>query len=264
VPGKTSEKTFVVDGTTVWSWDSRSNTATKSTIDAAKTPEKITGSDPATLGKNALNLVRQYSDVKVDGTARVAGRPAYELVVTPKPTERTLLRELRLAVDSETRIPLRAQVLANGQSEPALKVEFSEINVGPQDAGLFQFTPPQGATVKERQQGDAKTQGHGKGMEQFLQNLNPQTVGEGWDTAFVAKLPGDLSSMLGQATGNGRGRGMDAGALLKSFGKEISGPWGSGYVFNTKVATALVTNDGRVAIGAVPEQVLVEALGQVK
>jgi outer membrane lipoprotein-sorting protein len=268
LPGRTSEKTFVEDGGTLWSWDSQKNTVSKFTHGDAVTKEKVAGSDPAALGKDLLNLVRQYSDVKVDGTARVATRPAYELVVTPKPTERTLLREIRVAVDSETRLPLRVQVLANGQSEPALKVEFSELTVGPQNADLFKFTPPQGATVTERKEGDnAKSEADiRKGMGDFLGNLNLQTIGDGWDTVLAAKLPGDLNGLLGQVQGqgNGRGKGFDANALLKSFAKEVSGSWGTGYVFSTKVGTALVTTDGRVAVGAVPEQVLTEALGQVK
>ncbi|MEV4318689.1 sigma-E factor regulatory protein RseB domain-containing protein [Actinocrispum sp. NPDC049592] len=260
LPGKTSEKTFVEDGTTLWAWDSAKKTVTKS-AHGDLTSKVPTGTDAATFGKDALNLVRQYSDVKVDGTARVAGRPAYELVVTPKPTERTLLRELRLAVDSETRLPLRAEVLANGQSDPALKVEFTELTVGPQDPSLFKFTPPAGATVQERSAKDKPDAGamH-KDMEGLLQSLNLKTVGDGWDTTFVAKLPGDLNGMLSQAP-NGRGKGMDVTALLKQFGKQVSYPGVNGYVFSTKVATALVTDDGRVAVGAVPEQVLVEALG---
>ncbi|CAM3932363.1 outer membrane lipoprotein carrier protein LolA [Kibdelosporangium persicum] len=268
VPGRTSERTLVEDGGTLWTWDSQKNTVTKHSHGQQATPENLAGKDPATLGKDLLGLVRQYSDVKVDGTARVATRPAYELVVTPKPTERTLLREVRVAVDSETRLPLRLQVLANGQADPALKVEFTELTVGPQDAKLFQFTPPQGATVKERTDaGKPHNEAEGrKGLQDFVSGLNLQTVGDGWDTTFVAKLPGDLNSMLGQARGdgNGKARDMDVTSLLKSFGKEVSGPYGTGYVFSTKVATALVTTDGRVAVGAVPEQVLVEALGQVK
>ncbi|TCO58556.1 LolA family protein [Actinocrispum wychmicini] len=263
LPSKASEKTYIYDGTTFWSWDSAKNTVTKSTPN--QTPDKLpNGEDPATFGKDLLSLVRQYSDVKVDGTARVASRPAYELVVTPKPTERTLLRELRLAVDSETRLPLRAEVLANGQSDPALKVEFSEFKVGAQDPNLFKFTPPQGATVKEHSDADKPSKADmNKGIGDLLTSLHAQTVGDGWDTTLVAKLPGDLSGMLGKA-GDGRGKGFDMTALLKQFGKQVSGPYGTGYLFTTKVATALVTDDGRVAVGAVPEQVLVEALGQVK
>ncbi|MCE7008522.1 DUF2092 domain-containing protein [Kibdelosporangium philippinense] len=267
LPGKGSERTFVEDGGTAWIWDSARNTVTKVPHGQQATPEKLAGKDPATVGKDLLGLVRQYSDVKVDGTARVATRPAYELVVTPKPTERTLLREIRIAVDSETRIPLRLQVLANGQADPAVKVEFTELNVGPQDANLFTFTPPPGATVKERTDADKPHDSAEarKGVEDFLSGLNLKTVGEGWDTTLVAKLPGDLSSMLGQAAGQGRGRGdMDVSGMLKTFDKEVSGPYGTGYLFSTKVATALVTTDGRVAVGAVPEQVLTEAIGQVK
>jgi outer membrane lipoprotein-sorting protein len=271
LPGKTSEKTFIEDGGTLWSWDSQANTVTKFAHGDAVTKEKIAGNDPATLGKDLLDLVRQYSDVKVDGTARVAARPAYELVVTPKPTERTLLREIRVAVDSETRVPLRLQVLANGQSDPALKLEFTELTVGPQNADLFKFTPPQGATVKERAEGDhAKTEADMRaGMGDFLRDLKVQTIGEGWDTVVGAKLPGDLNGLLGKVQGEGRGNaggrgGFDAGALLKSFAKEVTGPFGTGYVFSTKVGTALVTTDGRVVLGAVPEQVLTEAVGQVK
>lgn len=265
LPSKASEKTFVFDGTTFWSWDSAGKTVSKSTH--AQAPDKMPGGqDPATMGKNLLDLVRKYSDVKVDGTARVAGRPAYELVVTPKPSERTLLRELRLAVDSDTRLPLRAEVLANGQSDPALEVQFTDFTVGAQDPNLFKFTPPAGATVKEHSDADKPDAAEmNKGIGNLLENLHAQAVGDGWDTVLVAKLPGGLNGILGQANGgHGRGQGMDMTALLKQFTKPVSGPFGTGYVFSTKVATALVTDDGRVAVGAVPEQVLVEAIGQVK
>ena len=43
--------------------------------------------------------------------------------------------------------------------------------------------------------------------------------------------------------------------------KPVSGPFGTGHVITTKVGTALLTDDGRFAAGAVPEQVLIEALG---
>jgi outer membrane lipoprotein-sorting protein len=267
LPGKRSEKTIVADGSTLWVWDSQSKTVTKRAIGDVK-KDKPESADPAALGKTLLDEVRKYSDVKVDGTARVASRPAYELVLTPKPTERTLLREVRVAVDSETKVPLRVQVLANGQSAPALKVAFTEFTPGAQDANLFTFTPPQGATVKEEAEKSDKPADH-KGFGDLFGKLNPQVVGDGWDTTVVAKLPSDLGSLTGQGGeapwgGKGKGGNFNPTQLLKQFGKEVSGPFGTGYVFNTKVATALVTTDGRVALGAVPEQVLIEALGQVK
>jgi len=54
---------------------------------------------------------------------------------------------------------------------------------------------------------------------------------------------------------------VDPKRLLSQFGKPVRGAFGSGYVITTKVGTALVTDDGRFAVGAVPEQVLIEALG---
>ena len=51
--------------------------------------------DPDGGGDRAIEQLRATSTVAVDGTAEVAGRDAYELVLTPAPTERTLLREVR-------------------------------------------------------------------------------------------------------------------------------------------------------------------------
>jgi hypothetical protein len=50
--------------------------------------------------------------------------------------------------------------------------------------------------------------------------------------------------------------------MVKRIGKPVSGPWGNGWVVQTAVGTVLVTSDGRVAAGAVPQQVLVEALSK--
>ena len=49
---------------------------------------------------------------------------------------------------------------------------------------------------------------------------------------------------------------------LSALGTPVSGPWGSGRLITTAVATAIITDDGRVAAGAVPEQVLTEALAR--
>jgi hypothetical protein len=47
---------------------------------------------------------------------------------------------------------------------------------------------------------------------------------------------------------------------LSTVGTPVSGPWGSGRLITTAVGTAIVTDDGRIAAGAVPEQLLNEAL----
>lgn len=254
LPGRGSETTVIDDGATVWVWDSQDRTVVKVPHGAEhKTPLEGRFADPANAARDLVNAMRKDSTVDVDGTARVAGRPVYQLVLAPKPTERTLLREVRVSVDSETRVPLQLEVLANGQSDPALKVGFTEFRDGPQDPNLFRFTPPAGAEVTEHQP-DEKLRG--TSPDELFSQLDLKTVGEGWDTVLTGKLPEDALRMPG---GNGEGDALD---LLSRFGKEVHGDFGTGWVISTKVGTALLTEDGRVALGAVPEQVLKEALSK--
>jgi hypothetical protein len=201
--------------------------------------------DPAAAATEAIRVLQTSSDVAVDGTSEVAGRPAYELVLTPDPTERTLLREVRVAVDAEQRVPLRLTVLAQGSTDPVFQVGFTELEFAAQDAGLFTFTPPPGATVEQAQRPE--------GVERPEESTGaaPQVVGDGWDTVVVATLP----SSRGPRTRTPARPGRRAGHAGQR-------PWGSGTLITTAVGSAILTDDGRVAAGAVPEQVLTEALGR--
>ncbi|GAA1963776.1 outer membrane lipoprotein carrier protein LolA [Amycolatopsis minnesotensis] len=257
------EQTVVHNGSTVWTYNSGSNTATKTTLpagaDGKHAPEAGgQAADPAAIASKVLGAVRESSTVSVEGTANVAGRAAYELVLTPKPTERTLLREVRVAVDAEKRLPLELSVLSNGSPDPALQVGFTDVSFTPQAANLFEFTPPAGAKVTE-QQPKIDQRDKDKAKAEIQQNL--KTVGTGWDTVLVGQLPADALSDMGKGKAGEHGRNVDPKAILDRVSKPVSGAFGTGHVVTTKVGTALLTDDGRVAAGFVPEQVLVEALG---
>ena len=236
IPSSTGERTLVSDGTTFWSWNSADKTVTKATKKAGQA--QSAPADPTAAATNALAKLQPTSVISVDGTEEVAGRPVYDLVLTPKPTERTLLREVRIAVDAQSRLPLQLTVLAQGSTTPALQVGYSDLTFGAQDASLFTFTPPDGATVTDK---PAQPQSAAKPDK-------PTVVGDGWDTVVVEKLP----AQQGQRPGDG----------LAGIGTPISGSWGSGHLISTAVATAIVTDDGRIAVGAVPEQVLSETLAK--
>ncbi|MDX3658690.1 DUF2092 domain-containing protein [Streptomyces sp. ID05-26A] len=260
LPNGQSEQTIVDDGKTTWSWNSQDNEVTKSEHKdepKAEKPAQAESVDPATAAKQVVELTREFSEISVDGTARVANRAAYELVLTPKASEKTLIREVRIAVDSELKMPLRVAVLTNGTAEPAGTVGFSEINVGPQDPKLFEFTPPAQAKVttpeaKEQRQG--RSERPELGLEQALQGKDPQFFGTGWDTVVGARIPAEAMTQVP----------AEAQGLVDKFTKKVSGAWGSGQIFTTKVATILIADDGRVVAGAVPEQVLFDTIGQVK
>lgn len=244
-----ADTTIVRNGTTAWTYRSKDNTATKVTVPADHAGAQAETADPATMAAQLVAKIRESSTVDVEGTARVAGRPAYELVLTPKPTERTLLREIRIDVDAEKRTPLQLAVMSNGTDKPAVQVGFTDIQFRPQPASEFQFTPPQGAKVTEAQAGAPE----GKPADAT------KVVGDGWDTVLTGALPtGTAQSTPGK---NKRGENAGPQAMLQQFGKPVSGPFGTGYVISTSAGTALITQDGRFAVGAVPEQVLIDALG---
>jgi outer membrane lipoprotein-sorting protein len=277
VPRGDGETTMIDDGRTVWVWDSTERTVQKVQHDSdeggdkgderADRPLEGRMADPATAARDLVDAMRADSTVDVDGTARVADRPVYQLVLTPQPDERTLLREIRVSVDSETRVPLQLEVLANGQADPALKVGFTEFSDEPQDPALFRFTPPAGAEVTER---DATEELHGRAPQDVFADLDLQTYGEGWDTVLTGTVSeGLLTTPITPRGGDGGHTPFgedDANPmeLLGSLGKQVSGDFGTGYVIEAKVGTALITEDGKVAIGAVPEQVVIEAVEQLK
>ena len=259
VERQASELTFVKNADEAWAYDSQENTAKRFTWDAADAAEakgrlEAEMADPSQAAAEIIERLRPTSDIFVDGTARVADRAAYELVLTPKPSEKTLLREITIAIDEETRVPLRFDVFANGRSEPVLSLGFVEFQVGAQDADLFEFTPPDGAEVETTSADDAPRAAHEAegpgGMEEHA-----TTVGDGWDTVVVAEAPAEAAPPETAPR-----TGQDLEGILAQIGQPVSGEFGSGTHVQVAVGGAVLTEDGRIAAGAVPRQVLVDAL----
>ncbi|MFE7505600.1 outer membrane lipoprotein carrier protein LolA [Promicromonospora sp. NPDC057488] len=277
----TSEVTFVKNPDEAWAYDSQERTAEHLTWDdadaaAARKHAEAQLADPARAAAQIIEQLRPTSEITVDGTARVAGRAAYELVLTPKPTEKTLLREVTVAIDEQTRMPLAFDVYANGRSEPVLSLGFVELDLGAQDPALFDFTPPQGTKVETTDVGDAAGHRAGKdsagkdGAADHMTEQGRTTVGDGWDTVVIAELPTDLPKMpggmsdgaSGDLPGAFAGGDQDLTGALEQIGQPVSGEFGTGTHVQIAVGGAIVTDDGRVAAGAVPQQVLVDALDQ--
>lgn len=253
------ELTAVLGEDALWTYESGAESATRADVPRGEHHRSPgagrEATDPTALARQFVAGARESSTVSVDGTATVAERPAYELVLNPRPDERTLLREVRVAVDEQTRMPLRLSVFTHGTPEPALEVGFDDLDLGAQPAHLFEFDPPEGVDVESVNPGEkgARPGTDGPGHRPV------ETVGDGWDTVLLTRLPeGALrqGSDAGGPTDMGNPRD-----LLPQVGERVTGPYGSGHLITTGAVTALVTDDGRVAVGAVPEPVLAEALG---
>jgi outer membrane lipoprotein-sorting protein len=150
-----AEQDVVVDRHDAWFWDSSDMSAIHlagvpgTTLwDASAPAATVRDADLLLFAQRALDAVAPHADVTVEGTARVAGRPAYQLVLTPTSTL-TLVGRIALAIDAETRLPLRFQVFPRGSDGAAIEAGFTSVSFDPIDPSMFAFTPPPGATVRQ-------------------------------------------------------------------------------------------------------------------
>jgi outer membrane lipoprotein-sorting protein len=153
--GQLSEDDLIHNGTDLWSYDSSTRTVTHKTLtkDASdKGGTSIASSapslDPQTAAEKALAAIDPTTAVVVDRTARVAGRAAYQLQLSPKDT-RSLIGSVQIAIDAATSVPLRVQIFAVGATSPAFQVGFTSVSFDVPNASLFEFVPPAGASVEQ-------------------------------------------------------------------------------------------------------------------
>jgi len=244
--GQLGESDLVRNGTDLWAWSSADNTATHWTVPADR--EAPMGPDaahpamtPQQAAEAALKAIDPSTQVSTDPTAEVAGRPAYQLDLVPR-DPRSLVGSVRIAIDGETHVPTRVQVFARGASSPAFQVGFTSFSTATPPDSTFAFEPPPGATVK---QGTTPMVRPHALRRADVSGPAPQVVGKGWTTVVVADV--------GKAQ-----EGLPA--VLRSL-PVVSGSWGSGHLLRSALLSAVLTDDGRVAVGAVPPALLYAALG---
>ena len=148
-----AERDLVRQGNDVWLYSSEQNTATHLTLPAGAAGKDLTGRDgmqtPAELAHRLLSALDPSTRLTVGRGIQVAGRSAYDLVLNPRSAE-TLIGSVSIAIDSETGLPLSVEVQARGQREPAFRLAFTTLSLRAPAAGLFAFSPPPGATVKQQ------------------------------------------------------------------------------------------------------------------
>jgi hypothetical protein len=259
-----AERNVYVDGAAgeIWFVDSESVSATAFLLpdeteleqfkaeadakaDAARGDQVIP--TPDQMLDQALASLDESTEVTVGTDARVAGRDVYELILTPR-TDDTLVGQMRFAIDGENGSALAASVTARGASEPAFQIAFTQVDFTAPDAAVFAFEPGEGISVTEK---ELPLPSHGdKGEGDAPDAAAPVVIGEGWST--VVELPG--ASAAGGASAF---EGMDPEqlAMLESLTTAVDG----GRVLQTSLLTVLITDDGRVLVGAVPAATLVSA-----
>jgi outer membrane lipoprotein-sorting protein len=230
VLGQLSEANVVHNGTDLWTYTSASNTATHTVLPAARahadTPS-ATQFTPAGAATYALKAITPSTRVSVGTAQRVAGRPAYSLVLQPR-DGRSTVRQVVLSVDAATFTPLRAQIFGAG-SKPAFEVGFSTVHFARPAASIFSFRVPAGARVEKSiagsdhgYQGDVPAGAPG----------GTTVVGSGWTS--VLEIP-------------------DAGAQLGELANRATTaiPGSANRLLQTALVNAVLRPDGTVFVGAV-------------
>ncbi|WP_041842467.1 LolA family protein [Actinoplanes friuliensis] len=270
--GTLGETDVIRNGSDVWLWRSSDSSATHFKVPAGEKDRKPTAlpsgvpSTPQEAADAALAAIDPTTAVTTTGAAKVAGRDAYELVLTPRDTA-SLVGQVRLAIDAEKHIPLGVDVYAKDANDPAVRVAFQQVSFEVPDAEQFTFNPPPGTKVTEPSQADiAKEREKAvapRDAEKKAAEAGTKVVGKGWTSVLVAKLPsGDKAE--GKAGDKAEGPAAMAGQLDAVIGTlpKVSGTWGSGHLLTSALFSALVTDDGRILVGAVAPEKLYEAAGK--
>ncbi len=270
LPGTFGESDVIRNGPDLWIWSSRDNTATHRKLGTDQSPstaEPVPSQLPMTpqdAAAAALDAIGPSTTVTTDSNSVVAGRPAYELVLQPRDT-RSLVAQVRVAIDATEHIPLRVQVFAAGQTNPSFEVAFSSVDFARPDAAQFAFNPPPGATVTEQ---GAELAGTARTAPDPATPAGtaPRVVGSGWTAVVVAN-----GSALGLSAAPAATTGTDTtlppdhergSGLIRMLGAlpAVSGSWGSGHLLSGKLFSVLITDDGTVVAGAVKPELLYAAL----
>ncbi|MFI2778088.1 outer membrane lipoprotein carrier protein LolA [Streptomyces sp. ALB3] len=272
--GEGSEYSLVHNGDDVWGYDSESNEVYHAKSDGKgradgeagkhKAPEGMPAT-PKELAEEALAAAGDTTSVTVGGTAQVAGRDAYKLVIKPKQSGSTV-GSVTVAVDASTGVPLKFTLAPSSGGKAAVDAGFTDVDFAKPDASSFSFTPPKGAEVTEADELEAGAEKDGAADEarkdlSALEGFKGlDVIGEGWTAVAEIDVPGG-AGLPAQGSGDVPAQAQQ---FLDALGDKVTGDFGSGTVFKTRLVNALLTDDGKVYVGAVTKDALVKAADTAK
>lgn len=287
ITGSLSEFSVVTSGSGTWTYSSGENEAIHYVLspeDAARfeqSPRAGNGAatvpTPQEAADEFLGQSQEFTDFSVDAATQVAGRDAYQLGLIPT-QDGTLVDRVLIAVDAETFTPLRVQVWSEDDSTaPAVETAFTDVSFQAPDPSTFDFTVPDGATTREvvvplDTVDDARSEGyeavgaptvHGTGWEQVVELDGVDTAsllaGSSVSEAMPAPAPGSAQEQLLDEFGaqDEHGFSIDSSVILDALVTPVEG----GHAITSTVASVYLTDDGRVLVGAVPVQTLIDLAG---
>ena len=243
-----SEYDIIKNGADVWTWSSKDNTAThrKVTTEPDSSPS-ATPTTPEEAANRVLKMLEPTTTVTSDSSVEVAGRPAYELVLDPNDSN-TLISQVKIAIDDDTKLPLRVQVFGT-DSKIVFEVAYTSVDFTRPDDSEFVFNPPPGAKVTEVQPSETPNAQDRQQAEEASKAT--KIVGTTWTAVRITKIGDSANTQTDQQ--------------FKAFRdklQQVQGSWGSGRLLAGTAFSAVWTDDGRLAVGAVRPDVIYQALSR--
>ncbi|TLQ44354.1 LolA family protein [Streptomyces marianii] len=275
--GEASEYSVIHNGDDVWAYDSGSDEVFhgKDAGAGAEREQRAPKELPATpkdLADEVLKAAGDTTSVTVDGTARIAGRDAYQLLVEPKQSGSTV-DSVRIAVDAENGVPLKFTLLPSGGGKAVVDAGFTKVDFSRPAASTFDFTPPKGAKVTEADELNSREKGAPKHAEGLTGLEGPGPAGLAGEDGRGVNVIGEGWTAIAEITTSG-GKGStaakpgdappEAQQFLDALGDRVEGDFGTGTVFKTRLVNALMTDGGKVYVGAVTQDALVKAANAAK
>jgi outer membrane lipoprotein-sorting protein len=251
---------IVSDGKVVTVYDATSNTVYKATLPQEKPGKHEQAHAPATLAQVNQGLADLGKAWRLSGAqpTSTGGRPSYTVKISPK-DDGGLLGQAQVAWDAVHGVPLRAAIYAQGQTDPVLQLEATDISYGPVPDSDLSAAPPAGAKVVE-----VNPPGHdskAKGAKHPAKVSGAARVAKQLDftlaaPAKLAGLPRKGVSLISFGEGKGAistyGRGLGAIVVIQRKADPAAKGQGSGPVRDlprvnidgatgTELATALGT-----------------------
>jgi outer membrane lipoprotein-sorting protein len=253
----TSEYSLIRNGGQLWAYDSGSNSVYHATRPASAHPERHSAAPgelaatPQDATRQALSRLDPTTSVTVDGTAEVAGRAAYQLLITPKQAG-TTIGSIKVAIDAGNGVPLRFTLTPKGSTTAAVDIAYSSVDFAKPAASTFAFSVPKGAEVTEGSSAAPESKNaRGKGTA-------PVAIGKGWTSvAELKSVNGTIPGGTGHDAGKNPGQSLPS--MLGRLGHRVHGAFGSGTVLDTRLVTVLITDNGTAYVGAVSEPSLLAA-----
>lgn len=312
--GQASEYSVVADGPQAWTYSSADDEVVHYTLSEADrarldatAAEHAAGPEvagdlptPEELGRAALARAEQHATVGVDAATTVAGRDAYQAVVTPRGAD-TLVGRIVVAVDAATWTPLRVQVWSSDDAAtPALEMGFTDVAFAAPSDQVLSFSPPPGADVREvvvplpdAPPASPQDAADAQALAEALQDPTAQpplpegvtVTGDGWDAVVqvagvdvAGLLAADPAAVAGLAVPEKTFGSAGAQELYEQFvprdGEgpvpdldqqalydQLTTPVEGGRLLESTLLSVLVLDDGRVLAGAVPAQTLLDLAG---